>query len=243
MATTACVKRLQKEYSDLQKNPLPDIEAAPDPGNLLAWYFVFEGPKDTPYEGGEYFGRIQFPTTYPFKPPSVYMLTPSGRFKTDTSICMSMTSFHPESWSPMWNAGKIIQGLASFMVDVEASTGTIETDTKTKVGLARSSRTFNLTMPKYQQVFPQRHARNTMAAAGPGSATAPVAAAAATPATVVPAAAPAAVAAAAPASKAQLQQQQQQLQELQKQQLLAAAVTAPAPAAPAAAAPPDAVAK
>ena len=31
---------------------------------------------------GRYHGKVVFPNEYPFKPPSIYMLTPNGRFET-----------------------------------------------------------------------------------------------------------------------------------------------------------------
>lgn len=39
--------------------------------------------------------RTQLPSEYPFKPPEVYMLTPSGRFEINKKICLSISSFHP----------------------------------------------------------------------------------------------------------------------------------------------------
>lgn len=42
-------------------------------------YYVVRGPENTPYEGGYYLGRLVFPREFPFKPPSIYMLTPNGR--------------------------------------------------------------------------------------------------------------------------------------------------------------------
>lgn len=38
---------------------------------------------------------MQLPSEYPFKPPEVYMLTPSGRFEINKKICLSISSFHP----------------------------------------------------------------------------------------------------------------------------------------------------
>ena len=35
---------------------------------------------------------------YPFKPPSLLMVTPSGRFETGVRLCLSMSDFHPETW-------------------------------------------------------------------------------------------------------------------------------------------------
>ena len=42
------------------------------------WHFLFKGPLNTPYEGGSYWGRLEFPTTYPVNPPAVFFVTPSG---------------------------------------------------------------------------------------------------------------------------------------------------------------------
>ena len=35
---------------------------------------------------------------YPFKPPSLLMVTPNGRFETGQRLCLSMSDFHPETW-------------------------------------------------------------------------------------------------------------------------------------------------
>lgn len=34
--------------------------------------------------GGYYHGKLIFPREFPFKPPSIYMITPNGRFKCNT---------------------------------------------------------------------------------------------------------------------------------------------------------------
>lgn len=55
-------------------------------------HYVITGPPDTPYHDGLYHGKLVFPPDYPFKPPSIYMLTPNGRFKPNTRSKKS--SFH-----------------------------------------------------------------------------------------------------------------------------------------------------
>ena len=82
----AAGKRLQKEIKQLKKKPLDLIWAEPDPGNIKEWHYCFEGPKDTPYEGGFYHGLLKFPAEYPFKPPAIYMYTPNGRYVQNTRI-------------------------------------------------------------------------------------------------------------------------------------------------------------
>ena len=94
------VQRLQKELKLLNREPLPGIVARPNPKNLLEWHYVLTGDKASDHAGGTFHGKVTFPSQYPFRPPDVVMVTPSGRFAPNTRICMSMTSFHPESWNP-----------------------------------------------------------------------------------------------------------------------------------------------
>jgi ubiquitin-protein ligase len=79
--TSVCLARLRKEYRELQKKPVENVRAAPKETNLLEWHYVIEGPKGSPYEGGFYHGMVLFPKEYPYKPPSLQMFTPNGRFK------------------------------------------------------------------------------------------------------------------------------------------------------------------
>ncbi len=73
--------RLRKDYMRLVKDPVPYLLAAPLPSNILEWHYCVRGAPDTPYEGGTYHGKLVFPSDFPFKPPSIYMLTPNGRFQ------------------------------------------------------------------------------------------------------------------------------------------------------------------
>lgn len=66
-------------------------------------------------QGGIYHGRITLPAEYPFKPPSFIMLTPSGRFETNTKICLSISSHHPEHWQPSWSVRTALTALVSFL--------------------------------------------------------------------------------------------------------------------------------
>lgn len=83
------------------QEPAENIQAHPTPRNLLEWRFVLQGPAGSDYEGGFYHGKITFPPDYPWKPPAIAMLTPNGRFAPNVNICMSMSSYHPESWNPL----------------------------------------------------------------------------------------------------------------------------------------------
>jgi ubiquitin-conjugating enzyme E2 J2 len=135
--------------------------AAPLENNTLEWHYVIQGPKDTAYSGGWYHGeceifsvvyfveflrcsgKLLFPPEYPYKPPGVIMLTPSGRFKCNTRLCLSMSDFHPETWNPMWSVSTILIGLQSFMAEEHATTGSITSTLQTKRQCAADSLRFN----------------------------------------------------------------------------------------------------
>eukprot|EP00877_Chromochloris_zofingiensis_P000970 jgi/Chrzof1/10874/Cz05g15170.t1 len=137
------------------QEPVPHIQAHPTPSNLLEWHFVLEGAKATDFAGGLYHGKLVFPPTYPFKPPSISIFTPNGRFATNTKLCLSITDYHPESWNPMWSVGTILTGLLSFMYDNQPTTGSITTSKGEKERLARESLAFNVKNPTFRKLFPE----------------------------------------------------------------------------------------
>ncbi|PAV19944.1 UBC [Pyrrhoderma noxium] len=154
MASKAAFKRLTKEYVAMQKEPPPFVWAAPDEKNILNWNYIIRGPPDSPYAGGEYYGVILFPSEYPFKPPGIKMLTPSGRFIPDKKICFSMSDFHPGSWNPAWSVATILTGLLSFMLSDELTTGSITTSVSDKQILASRSHAWNIKNKKFRDAFP-----------------------------------------------------------------------------------------
>jgi ubiquitin-conjugating enzyme E2 J2 len=155
MAEKACIKRLQKEYRALCKEPVSHIVARPSPSDILEWHYVLEGSEGTPFAGGYYYGKIKFPPEYPYKPPGISMTTPNGRFMTQKKICLSMSDFHPETWNPMWSVSSILTGLLSFMMDTSPTTGSVNTTTAEKQRLAKSSLAFNCKNATFRKMFPE----------------------------------------------------------------------------------------
>jgi ubiquitin-conjugating enzyme E2 J2 len=143
MAPAMATARLRKELLKLQKEPAPDIIAEPVESNILKWYYCIRGPTSTAFEGGTYLGKLVFPPEYPMKPPSIYMMTPSGRFQINAKLCMSMSDFHPESWNPMWSVSSIIQGIQSFMTSDELTTGGLRSPELERKKLAGLSMKYN----------------------------------------------------------------------------------------------------
>ena len=81
------------------------------------------------------------PAEYPFKPPAFVMLTPSGRFETGTKICLSISSFHPESWQPSWSVRSALIALIAFMqTPGNGAVGSLESPSEARKSLAKEAR-------------------------------------------------------------------------------------------------------
>mmetsp|Transcript_518 Transcript_518/g.309 ORF Transcript_518/g.309 Transcript_518/m.309 type:complete len:151 (+) Transcript_518:30-482(+) len=149
MVSTTGAKRLSSEYKALLKQKTENFVARPDTDDVFLWHYCIFGLKDCDYEGGYYYGTLTFPETFPQKPPSIRMSTPSGRFKTDYRLCLSISDYHPESWSPLWGVENIMIGLISFMCDTDSSSahsiGGLRESSDIKKQKATESLNYNLT--------------------------------------------------------------------------------------------------
>ena len=163
---------------------------------------MLQGPPDSPYAGGLYQGKIRFPDDYPFRPPAIMMLTPNGRFETDRRLCLSMSDYHPELWVPAWSVATILNGVLSFFLEDEPTTGAVVTTEREKRRLRDASAAFNDGDPIYRGLFPELvgGALFEDATAAPTPSSAPAAEEDGTTAAAAPPAAAAAAAAAATAA-------------------------------------------
>uniref|UniRef100_A0AC34GQP6 UBC core domain-containing protein n=1 Tax=Panagrolaimus sp. ES5 TaxID=591445 RepID=A0AC34GQP6_9BILA len=138
-ARSAGVRRLMREASELSQ-PTDMYVARPLEDNLFEWHFTIKGPPDSPYQDGIYHGRITLPHDYPMKPPSLMMLTPTGRFETNTKICLSISAYHPETWLPSWSIGTALTALIAFMeTEPKGALGALDCSEEQRKKLAKES--------------------------------------------------------------------------------------------------------
>lgn len=102
------LKRLQKDIIDLIKNPLAEhgIYYAHDESNILQGYAVIFGPDDTIYRHGAYYFKFNFPSNYPFSPPTLTYLTNDGKTRfhpnlyRNGKVCISiLNTWKGEQWT------------------------------------------------------------------------------------------------------------------------------------------------
>jgi len=137
------IKRIMKEFQQFQAEPSSDFVAFPIEDNLFEWHFTIKGPPDSEFANGLYHGRILLPDRYPFAPPDIMILTPNGRFETNTKICLSVTGFHPKSWQPAWGIRTVLIALSAFFpTEANGAVGSLDLPKSDRLRLAVKSRSW-----------------------------------------------------------------------------------------------------
>ena len=105
--------------------------------NLRHWHFSFRGCGI--YSAGIYHGVIFLPDNYPLSAPRVQLWTPSGRFVPYRDICLSASSYHPESWTPKWTILSLVQSLRLHMLTNPNEIGGKNTNREDTLEYAKNS--------------------------------------------------------------------------------------------------------
>jgi len=110
-------KRILREFSDLQKEPVPGCSAGPvDDANIYHWSGAIIGPEGSPYSGGFFQLDIHFPTDYPFKPPKIAFTTKifHPNINSQGGICLDILK---DQWSPALTITKVLLSISSLLTD------------------------------------------------------------------------------------------------------------------------------
>ena len=112
----AALKRIKKELADIQRDPPCSCTAGPNADDMHFWNATLFGPRDSPYEGGVFFLRIQFPPDYPFKPPRVGFVTRIYHVNINDKggICLDILK---DQWSPALTISKVLLSICSLLTD------------------------------------------------------------------------------------------------------------------------------
>lgn len=107
--------RLQSELMTLMMSPTPGISAFPGAdGNMLSWAATIIGPKGTPYVDLALKLTFDFPSNYPYSPPTVLFKTPIYHPNIDFSgrICLDILK---DKWSAVYNVQTVLLSLQSLL--------------------------------------------------------------------------------------------------------------------------------
>jgi len=83
------------------------------------------------------------PPEYPFKPPNIVFMTPSGRFECGVKVCLSFSAHHPELWQPAWGIRLILEAIISFLpTPADGAIGALDWTSGERKKLAKESLKF-----------------------------------------------------------------------------------------------------
>ena len=109
-------RRIKKELDELNLSPPTNCSAGPQGDDLYKWQATIMGPEGSPYHGGIFFLKIEFPVDYPFKPPRIQFSTPiyHCNINSNGSICLDILK---DQWSPALTISKLLLSICSLMDD------------------------------------------------------------------------------------------------------------------------------
>ncbi|KAJ6847282.1 ubiquitin-conjugating enzyme E2 32 [Iris pallida] len=88
------------------------------------------------------------------------LLTPNGRFETQTKICLSISNYHPEHWQPSWSVRTALVALIAFMpTNPGGALGSLDYNKEERRKLAIKSREAapSYGSPERQKIIDQIH--------------------------------------------------------------------------------------
>uniref|UniRef100_A0A6C0HGH0 UBC core domain-containing protein n=1 Tax=viral metagenome TaxID=1070528 RepID=A0A6C0HGH0_9ZZZZ len=110
------LRRLNAELKEMTTNPPTNCSAGPINDNMTQWQATIMGPEGSPYQGGIFNLKIDFPENYPFKPPRVMFTTKIYHCNINSTggICLDILK---NQWSPALTISKVLLSICSLMDD------------------------------------------------------------------------------------------------------------------------------
>jgi ubiquitin-conjugating enzyme E2 H len=94
---------------DLTKLMMSDYEVNMSSDSLTEFHVKFNGPKESPYQGGVWRVRVELPPNYPYKSPSIGFTNKIYHPNVDLasgSVCLDVIN---QTWSPMYDLVNIFE--------------------------------------------------------------------------------------------------------------------------------------
>jgi ubiquitin-conjugating enzyme E2 D/E len=110
-------RRINYELSEIISSPIDNCSAGLiSEHDIYKWQATIIGPQGSPYEGGLFNLRVNFPLDYPFKPPIVTFTTKIYHCNISSAgnICLDILQ---NEWSPALTITQVLLSICSLMDD------------------------------------------------------------------------------------------------------------------------------
>eukprot|EP01127_Copromyxa_protea_P017381 TRINITY_DN528_c0_g2_i1.p1 TRINITY_DN528_c0_g2~~TRINITY_DN528_c0_g2_i1.p1 ORF type:complete len:329 (-),score=76.72 TRINITY_DN528_c0_g2_i1:48-1034(-) len=122
--------KIAKDLKTIKDEPVEGIYCEiVDESNIFEWYIYFEGPSESPYQGGIFQAKMTFPQDYPMSPPTLEVLSDfwHPNVYKGGKVCISI--LHPpgkddmsgelaeERWLPTQTVSTIMLSFQSMLSD------------------------------------------------------------------------------------------------------------------------------
>jgi len=120
-------KVIHRNYEMFMKEPVDGVSIGFKDDDIYRWDVTLMGPKDSPYEGGIFKCKMEFPENFPLYPPTFIFDTKiyHPNVYNDGKVCISI--LHPpgddkwgyekaeERWRPVHSVNSIILSIISLL--------------------------------------------------------------------------------------------------------------------------------
>ena len=122
--TKDTISRLLKDVKYIIKNPLTEngIYYIHDDSDIMKGYALIIGPSDTPYFGGNYFFKFNYPGDYPHSPPKVTYCTNGNNVRFNPNlyvcgkVCVSLlNTWRGDQWTSCQSISTVLLTLCSLL--------------------------------------------------------------------------------------------------------------------------------
>jgi len=121
-----CIKRIISDIKDITKNPLIEngIYYKHHEENMLKGYALIIANKESPYRYGNYLFEIDYPSNYPYVPPTITFLTNNDHTRFHPNlyrngrVCLSLlNTWSGDEWSSCNTISSILLHISSLFTN------------------------------------------------------------------------------------------------------------------------------